>query len=418
MFLYLPNRMQIARLTPPSLRTAQEEGHRTATWLELFYDLAFVVAVAVIAVRLHHHMSWGGVWSFLGYFALIWWLWASHTFYADRYDTDDLVYRLLAATQMIAIVVIAASVADDTSQSVTAFAVGYTIARLTIIALYWRVHKHVAESRTLVAGYLRGHGLAALFWVGSIFVETPSVFVVWTVALTIDLATPWVMRREQAKVPLDVSHLPERFGLFTILVLGESIAAVVSGLGHLEWAFAPTLTAALGIGIATAVWWMYFDNAEGSVVRRRDRGGKNWRPTAWIYTHFPLAAALTAIGVALETAVSEAGHGPMPAPERWLFVGAVALAFAAMALIQEASLSHPHAAINSGIALNRLAAIPFVLAIGLFSGVEAQWIALGVFGVCVAEVVADLTITAESRALLEAQEAEEAIDASDAELKE
>ena len=147
---------------------------------------------------------------------------------------------------------------------------------------------------------------------------------------------------EQALVPLDISHLPERFGLFTILVLGESIAAVVLGLEHLDWSPAPTITAALGIGIATALWWMYFDNAEGSVVRRRDRGGKNWRPTAWIYTHFPLAAALAALGVSLETAVADAGHGAMPAAHRWVFVGAVAMAFAAMADRKSTRLNSSH----------------------------------------------------------------------------
>ncbi len=396
--------MQIARLTPPSLRTAQEEGKLSATWLELFYDLAFVVAVAALGVRLHESMSWGGVASFVGYFGLIWWLWVSHTFYADRFDTDDLAYRVLAATQMVAIVVIAASVSTDESGSITAFAVGYTIARYTIIALYWRVHRHVVEVRDLVSGYLKGHGLAAVVWTASIFVDAPSVFAVWAAALAIDLATPYIMRRLQAAVPLDISHLPERFGLFTILVLGESIAAVVLGLGHLHWALEPTITAALGIAIATAIWWMYFDNAEGSVVRRRDPGKKNWRPTAWIYTHFPLAAALAALGVSLETAVAEAGHGVMPAPERWLFVGAVAAAFASMALIQESSLSHPHLAINRAIAYNRLAAIPVVLLIGLFAS-ESQWIAIGVFGVCVAEVIGDMALAAQSRELLEIEKA-------------
>ncbi len=144
---------------------------------------------------------------------------------------------------------------------------------------------------------------------------------------------------------------------------------------------------------------MYFDNAEGSVVRRRDRGGKNWRPTAWIYTHFPLAAALAALGVSLETAVADAGHGAMPAAHRWVFVGAVAMAFAAMALIQEASLSHPHLAINRAIAYNRLAAIPFLVIIGLLGNLEPEWVALGVFGVCIAEVVGDLALAAHSREL-------------------
>ena len=96
-------------LRPPQLRTVLGESDRTATWLELFYDLAFVVAVAVLGGRLQTVQDWEGVFSYLGLFLLIWWLWASHTFYADRYDTDDLVYRFLATVQLVAVAVIAAS---------------------------------------------------------------------------------------------------------------------------------------------------------------------------------------------------------------------------------------------------------------------------------------------------------------------
>ena len=119
------------------------------------------------------------------------------------------------------------------------------------------------------------------------------------------------MRRQQALVPLDVSHLPERFGLFTILVLGESITAVVAGVAHASWSLRHVITATTGIGIATAIWWMYFDNTSGTVVRRSADIRHTWRPTTWIYTHLLLAAAVAALGVALELAVEDAGEGPM-----------------------------------------------------------------------------------------------------------
>ena len=82
--------MRMRSLQPPRLRTVEGEDHRTATWLELFYDLAFVAAVATLGVRLADVHDFDGVLVYLGYLLLIWWLWASHTFYADRYDTDDL----------------------------------------------------------------------------------------------------------------------------------------------------------------------------------------------------------------------------------------------------------------------------------------------------------------------------------------
>lgn len=379
--------MKLITVAPPRLRTLEDESERSATWLELFYDLAFVVAVASLVERLAHDVSATGVASFVGYFGLLWWLWASHTYYADRYDTDDLVYRLLAAAQMVAVVVLAASLSLDESASTTAFAIAYATSRILLVAMYWRAYRHVAETRDLVRGYLVGFGVAASLWAISAVVPESARFTLWAIALAVDLATPWVMRHEQARVPLDVSHLPERFGLFTILVLGESIAAVVVGLGHTSWGLSPTLAAAFGIGIATALWWLYFDNARGSVVRRDASVRKTWRPTVWIYTHFLLAAALAGFGAALELAVEEAGHDVVEAGHRWLLVGSIALAFAALGLIQLASSSDGE---DRAIILARAIGIPLVLVVGLFTGLGSEWLVFGALGICVAELVSDM----------------------------
>ena len=386
-------RARIARITPPRLQTLDQDRRRSATWLELFYDLAYVVVVAVLGERLYSDVSWAGLTSFIGYFALLWWLWASHTFYADRYDTDDLVYRLLATAQIMAVLVIAAALTTGPAESTMAFSAGYALARLVLLAMYARVYRHVAETRRLVAGYLVGFGIAAAFWTASIFTPEPARFALWAVALTIDLATPWVMRRQQAAVPLDVSHLPERFGLFTILVLGESLAAVMSGLRHQGWAWGPVLAAACGIGVATTLWWMYFDNAEGSVVRREGGAARRtWRPTAWIYTHLPLAAALAALGVALDHAVTEAGPESMEPGHRWLLVGAVMVALAAMALIQVASLTHPKGSLNRAIARNRLAALPFLVLVGIIGAPGTLGVVVAVLVVCAGVLIADMTV--------------------------
>lgn len=380
----------MSRIAPPRLQTVGDGGHRTATWLELFYDLAFVVAIAILGGRLLDDTTWTGLWSFLGYFALLWWLWASHTFYADRYDTDDLVYRLWAAAQMVAVLVMAASLGHGPSESTIVFAAGYAGARLVLLALYWRVYRHVSETRRLVTGYLIGFGAAAVAWLASVFVPDPARFAVWGVALAIDLATPWVVRRQQATVPLDESHLPERFGLFVILVLGESLAAVVAGLSHIGWTTSSLIAAILGVLLATLLWWLYFDNAEGSVVRRRNIEGKTWRPTGWIYTHFPLAAALAIVGVALDQAILSAGEGPMPPAQRWLLLGGVALALVCLAILQVASLSYSKEPVNRVIAINRLAGVPFLALIGLLVQADPLWVLAGATGVCVAVLAADM----------------------------
>lgn len=384
--------MSIVRIAPPRLRTKQEEGKRTATWLELFYDLAFVVAVSVLSGRLLGDITFAGMASYFGYFALLWWLWASHTYYADRYDTDDLVYRLLATGQMVAVVVVAAGMTGET-RSTMALAIGYALARVLLVVMYSRAFRHVVETRELVRGYLVGFGLSAVMWSVAVLVPERLRFAFWAVALAIDLATPWVMRREQARVPLDVSHLPERFGLFTILVLGESISAVVVGLTHGAWSAAHVFAAVSAIGVATGFWWMYFDNARGGVVRRRASVRRTWRPTAWIYTHLPLAASLATLAVAMERVIQEASSGSMQAADRWLLVGAASFALGSMALIQFASAREEDNAASRGIVFNRLVGIPALLMLGLIPGPGPEWMVFGVLVVGVAELIGDMVIS-------------------------
>ncbi len=383
--------MRLASIRPPRLRTL-DESERTATWLELFYDLVFVAAVAVLGGRLLADSSWEGVISYSGYFFLLWWLWASHTFYADRFDTDDFVYRNFAAAQIVAIVVIGASLSTGESASTLAFAIGYAAARLILLALYARAYLHVEPARVLCGGYLKGFGIAAVFWVAAIFVPEPGRFWVWAIALAIDLATPYVMRREQARVPLDVSHLPERFGLFTILVLGESIAAAIVGLGHVNWDVTATITTIVGVAIATSLWWIYFDNLDGFNVRRRG-DEKNWRPTVWIYAHVPLAASIAAAGVGVEHAIVAAAHPEdWHDSERWLLVGAIGVALLSMALILEASRRAEGDEVRGTIIKGRLVGVAAVAVVGLFGGFGPTVLVLLVAAVTLGQVVSDLVI--------------------------
>lgn len=356
--------MRLAAIKPPQLRTIHEEGERSATWLELFYDLVFVAAVAILGVRLAKDSSFTGWLSYAAFFALIWWLWASHTFYADRFDTDDLVYRLLAGVQMITIAMLAASLSTDVSGSTTVFAAAYALSRLVLIVMYVRVYRHVDEARHLVRGYLTGFSMAASLWIVSVVTPEPWRFVLWGIALAIDLATPYVMRKAQASVPLDVSHLPERFGLFTILVLGETIVAVTVGLSHVSWQWTTTLVGAFGIMVATGLWWIHFDNLDGFVVRRRG-AAKAWRPTAWIYTHLPLAIGLAMVGIGIEHAIIAAdGDHVYHTDERLIFIFGVIMALGSMALIQFASVGQKAEHVKRRIVGNRVIGIAAVAVIG------------------------------------------------------
>jgi low temperature requirement protein LtrA len=194
--------------------------------------------------------------------------------------------------------------------------------------------------------------------------------VLWAIGLAIQLYTPYRVREIQKTVPLSVTHLPERFGLFTILVLGESLVAIVGALSHGHWELALTVGGILGVLIASAMWWLYFDNQEGRVVRRREGQRKAWQPTVWIYSHLPLVIAITSMGIGLEFIVAqETDHGG-----RWLMGAGVAAAFFAMALLAFATdrgtddldKKQAYARIGSGVVVLLITAISAAWAANLY----------------------------------------------------
>jgi len=378
--------MRIPSLRAPRLRTASDEGHRQATWLELFYDLAFVVAVGRLGHRLAEHHDVAGVWTFIGLFIPLWWTWASYTFYADRYDTDDLGQRVLAVGQMISVVLMAASIGSE--DSLTAFAVAFVMAWVVLLAMYYRAYRHVPDSRVLVRGYLEGFGTGLSLWIVSIWVPSPIKYVLWGIGLAIHLYTPWRLREDQKAVPLSVSHLPERFGLFTILVLGESFIAIVGALTHGHWEAALTIGGILGVTVAAGVWWLYFDNAEGRVVRRREGQLKAWQPTVWIYSHLPLVIGITSMGIGLEFLVAQdADSGG-----RWLMGCGIAGAYFAMALLAFAT-DRGHNDLDQKQAYARIASGVLVLLLTAVSGGWAANVFLAVMLVIAAsQIVYDVML--------------------------
>lgn len=380
--------MKLASLRPPQLRTKDEVRHRTATWLELFYDLVFVVAVAGLGHRLLVDPTWRGGLRFMVLFIPLWWAWAGYTFYADRYDTDDLGQRTLAAAQIMAVAFMAASVGGEETDSTFSFALAFIGARCVLVAMYLRARRHVPETRELVTGYITGMSIAIAIWAVSLLPVGDARIAVWAVALAIDFYTPYRLRKIQAKVPLDVSHLPERFGLFTILVLGESIAAVVAGLEHEGWKLVPFFAAILGVVIATGLWWLYFDNLEGSVVRRRVGQRTAWKPTMWIYSHLPLAFSLTASGIGLEFIVTD--HFGMA--ERMVVTLGVSGALATMGLIHVATEAGPERR-DAAKASIRFGAAGLVGVAGLVGAPLApNWFAALIAVIVVGQVFLDLAL--------------------------
>jgi low temperature requirement protein LtrA len=319
----------------PHLRSADGlEAGRHATWLELFFDLVFVAAIAQVATHLHDDYSLTGVVRFSLLFLLIWWAWLGHTTYSTRFDTDDAVQRGLTGLQMFLAIVMAinATGALDSRDS-AGFAAAYAMMRLVLVVQYFRV-RHVARARNLTARLRTGCAVAASLWLASAVVPPPARFWLWGLALFVDLGTPLTTTHHLIRVPHDAAHLPERYGLFSIILLGESVVAIMRGMEHQEyWSPWAASAAMLSLALVFAVWWWYFDAANAVAERfvRTKRDAVRFH--VWTYAHLPLYLAIAVTGTGLEHVITTATDAPLHSTEAWILSGSVATMMAAIVVI-------------------------------------------------------------------------------------
>jgi low temperature requirement protein LtrA len=337
------------RLVMPMHLRATREAGRKVTWLELFFDLIFVAAVAQVAEPLRHDYSVAELARFAPLFALIWWAWTGHTFFSTRFGTDDGVQRALTFVQIFAVAVMAANAKDALdSRSSAGFAAAYAVVRLVLVAQYLRA-RHVKDARDLTLRYIAGHGTAAAVWLASALVPTPARFWLWAAAFAIDLGTPWLAVPHSVKVPPDAAHVPERFGLFTLILLGESVVAVMQGMESQEnWPLTAALSAVLGMGVPFLICWWYFDRTAGTEQRVRTHGDAV-RLHVWTYAHFPLYLGIVVVGVGIQRVVTAASHYAVSEPERLILGTGAATVLMAMKKIssstdRQSAVDTPHPA--------------------------------------------------------------------------
>jgi low temperature requirement protein LtrA len=315
---------------PPELKTDEE---RTASRLELFFDLAFVLVVAELAIALREDVSLHGELLFAGLFTLVWWSWVSSTLYANRFDHDDVVYRLYKLGSMAAVIGLAASATEATGERFGIFVGCQLLLRATLVLQYRRAYRHVAGARPIARLYLVGAGVGALLWAVSLVVPRPVGFGLWAAAVLVEALVPLLATRHSTDVPLHVEHLPERFALFVILVLGESVAGIAHGLYDAMWAPSAIPVAVLSFVLAAALWWSYFDLAGARAKRLLNEVGgerSDRSHDVYVFGQLPLTLALATIGAGIELAVVESGAGEVPAGTRLLLAGGVAVYLVSM----------------------------------------------------------------------------------------
>ena len=344
-------------LDPPRLRTLDTEEGRRATWLELFFDLVFVVAVAELGNNLSADATLGGLLEFLALFVPVWWAWSGFTFYANRFDTDDLLYRLLVLLAMFAVAALATTVPDAFAGGSAAFALAYVCVRLVLLVLYLRAIRYVEAARSLATLFLAAFSLAVLVWVGSLALPEPERYWIWGAALAIELTAPVFGWRLVPQAPVDPRHLPERFGLFTIIVLGESVFAVVIGVAGVSWGGVPALAAAGGFLVAACIWWLYFGFLDSAAAM----GGGIVRGLVLTYSHYFVFAGIAALGIGVKLTIFSAAGREQYDDTAWVLCVGLALcmtALAAIHLVTPPALLDADVWLRLGTAAAALALVP------------------------------------------------------------
>ena len=359
-------------IRPPRLRTFEHGDVARAHYLELFFDLVFVVAIAQLAHELVADHSLGGFATFAALYLPVFIAWQGFSSYADRFDTDDVVFRGVMLLAMLAIAALAIQIPDVAHDESTGFVVAYVILRSLLVALYLRSYVHVPEARPLVGRYAWQYSIAIGIWMASLALASPARYVLWGVALAWELSIPPRARRLWEAIPRSASKMPERLSLFTIIVLGEAIVVTALGASGSEWALSATVVAVLGFLVAAAIWWTYFGGG-GEVTMRRS-------PEAiavFVYSHIPLLAALTAVSAGISLAIEQSSGSQLDAGARWALAGGAALYLTFVTVAHASStqgvpVSELRARIGAGLALVALALLGGALDPVVFMGAAAS----------------------------------------------
>jgi low temperature requirement protein LtrA len=292
----------------PMVARRVDEAERTSTPLELFFDLCFVVAVAQAAAALHHAVSEGhvaaGVLGYLLVFFAVWWAWMNFTWFASAYDTDDVPYRLITMVQIAGALVFAAGVPRALDErDFAVITLGYVIMRLAMVTQWLRAAKDDPVHRSGCLRFAAGVTLVQIGWVARLALPEGWDMLGYAVLVVAELSVPiWAELR--AHTTWHPGHIAERYGLFTIIVLGESILAATLAVQSAIDDEAPLMglatTAVGGMLTVFAMWWLYFSKSAARFLTSLSVGFR------WGYGHYVIFASAAAVGAGIAVNVDEA----------------------------------------------------------------------------------------------------------------
>jgi low temperature requirement protein LtrA len=314
------------RIRPMSGRDPHEIG-RTATPLELLYDLVFVVAIGQAANQLAQLVAEGHYGAGTGAFAFamfaVLWAWINFSWFASAFDTDDWPYRLATMVQMVGVTVLGLGLPQmfhsiDSGHGIDTriIVAGYVVMRIAMVFLWLRAARQCPPHRAACLAYAKTIVLAQIGWVTMSFLHlslVPAVLA-FVALLLVELAGPYLAETRHGGTPWHAHHMAERYGLLAIIALGEGVIGTVASLSAVVeaqgWTTDAVLVAVAGMGLTFGMWWCYFLLPVGEILHAHRE-----RSFLWGYGMLPVLAAIAATGAGLHVAAlfieHEAHIGPV-----------------------------------------------------------------------------------------------------------
>jgi low temperature requirement protein LtrA len=302
---------EVKRWVVPMRGRNPDESQRVATPLELFFDLVIVVAVAVAAASLHHGIAedhiLDAIFGYIFTFFAIWWAWMGFTWFAAGYDTDDVPYRVAVFVQMSGAIIMAAGIArafDAGDWSLVLL--GYIVMRVALIFQWLRAAHDDPAHRTRNIRWAVGIAFMQTLWILAFLLLPAEAFTFAFVALVVgELAVPILAGRGTTGA-WHPEHIAERYGLLTIIVLGESVLAGAVAFGSVaDDAFSDLELLFLAVGallLVFVMWWLYFERSSDDLLTSRARA------FSWGYGHYFIWAAAAAVGAGIAVGVDVLTH--------------------------------------------------------------------------------------------------------------
>ncbi len=334
----------------PMSPRGRDEPHRASTPLELLFDLCFVVAIAKVGFQVEQQFAHGhtaaGIIGYGTVFFAIWWAWMNFTWFASAYDNDDVPYRLSVLVQIAGSLVLAAGVApvfDPDHSDFSVLVIGYVIMRLATVSNWLRAGNSDPDRRRTAHRYALGVVGVQALWISRLALPEGVQLPSFLLLVALELAVPALAERTGI-TPYHPSHIAERYGLFTVIVLGESVTAVVrtleAAVHEAEHKAGLIGLAAAGLLILFAMWWVYFDRSAVGMLETLNSS------LLWGYGHYLIFSSIAAVGAGINVRVEyDVGEAHIPPIGAALAVSVPVAVF--LVVVWALHLRHQHTPIAS-----------------------------------------------------------------------